>query len=83
MDPAGPLYNVIGNKEKLDTSDADFVVAIHTDMQLFGSTQSGHVNFYPNGGVGIQPGCSILDVIRRHPGVFTEKGGYAIWVWLI
>ena len=42
---------------RLDKSDADFVDVIHTDMGALGTTdKSGHLDFYPNGGIK-QPGC--------------------------
>lgn len=42
----------------LDKSDANFVDVIHTAggaAGYFGTV--GHVDFYPNGGTPIQPGC--------------------------
>lgn len=42
---------------RLDPTDADFVDVVHTDIDFLGSlTQSGHIDFYPNGGLD-QRGC--------------------------
>jgi len=62
LDPAQPLYEGKDAKLKLDPTDADFVQVIHTNAasSLVGGLgefeQSGHVDFYPNGGKW-QPGC--------------------------
>jgi len=49
---------------RLDHTDADFVVAIHTDTDWLGNpNQLGHVDFYPNGGKD-QPGC--LTIVCDH-----------------
>ncbi|XP_054152598.1 pancreatic triacylglycerol lipase-like [Oppia nitens] len=66
MDPAGPYYEGLANKDaKLDSTDALFVDAIHSDGRHletlpdvgFGMMEtSGHLDFYPNGGHN-QPGC--------------------------
>ncbi|CAG2108423.1 unnamed protein product [Medioppia subpectinata] len=63
LDPAGPGFNGKPSTEKLSPSDAQFVDAIHTDaVPLIGlgiAENSGHVDFYPNGGNLHQPGCYI------------------------
>ncbi|KAJ8714588.1 hypothetical protein PYW07_002813 [Mythimna separata] len=60
LDPAGPLWNY--NVNRVRSSDAVYVEAIHTD----GGSDTGalgigsnvaNADFYPNGGV-TQPGCS-------------------------
>ncbi|XP_075978903.1 pancreatic lipase-related protein 2-like [Anticarsia gemmatalis] len=57
LDPARPCFKTTNLKDRLDPSDADFVEVIHTNAVGFGySDPSGHVDFYPNGGVR-QPGC--------------------------
>lgn len=71
LDPAGPLYSIVGKGEKLDISDADFILVIHTNMDGFGGRQLGHVNFYPNGGRS-QPGCSVTEITQRHPWILSE-----------
>ncbi|KAJ8976338.1 hypothetical protein NQ317_009790, partial [Molorchus minor] len=73
FDPAGPLFKKWPLSLKLDASDADFVDIIHTDAGLFGyPTQIGHVDFWPNGGISPQPGCTILEVKRRSPDSIIE-----------
>jgi pimeloyl-ACP methyl ester carboxylesterase len=62
LDPAGPYFENTDPIVRLDPSDALFVDAIHTDgtatlqIGLGLMQQSGHVDYYPNGGKN-QPGC--------------------------
>ncbi|XP_014218836.1 pancreatic triacylglycerol lipase-like [Copidosoma floridanum] len=62
LDPAGPCFDKVGEDMRLDSSDAPFVDVIHTNMATratvgFGlSDQSGHMDFYVNGGAR-QPAC--------------------------
>lgn len=57
LDPAKPLFVTAANDYKIDTTDAEFVQIIHTDVFERGILHpSGHVDFFPNGGFG-QPGC--------------------------
>ncbi|XP_071118489.1 pancreatic triacylglycerol lipase-like [Haliotis cracherodii] len=62
LDPAGPSFEDTNPTVRLDPTDAVFVDVIHTDTEPLtrmgmGIKQlSGHVDFYPNGGVD-QPGC--------------------------
>jgi pancreatic triacylglycerol lipase len=75
LDPADPYFENTERMIRLDSSDALFVDVIHTDAAPFitgglGLMQlSGHVDFYPNGGVQ-QPGCgeSVLDSIEKEQG---------------
>ncbi|XP_012533657.1 lipase member H-A [Monomorium pharaonis] len=56
LDPAGPLYNML--QPSLSFSDARFVDIIHTDYGFYGIAKTtGTVDFFPNGGERIQPGC--------------------------
>ncbi|XP_050310460.1 lipase member H-like [Anthonomus grandis grandis] len=57
LDPALPGF-ITGNlDEKLDKSDATFVDVYHTNALMQGKAEeSGHVDFYFNGG-SVQPGC--------------------------
>ncbi|XP_078046323.1 pancreatic triacylglycerol lipase-like [Augochlora pura] len=58
LDPAGPLFYT---GRFLRAGDADFVLIIHTDEGVFGQYQhSGNVDFVPNGGHRLQPGCPII-----------------------
>ncbi|XP_072746703.1 pancreatic lipase-related protein 2-like isoform X2 [Anoplolepis gracilipes] len=56
LDPAGPLFNFF--EPHLTFSDARFVDIIHTDYGFYGIAKStGTVDFFPNGGQRVQPGC--------------------------
>lgn len=60
MDTALPLYNLVNNENKLDSTDALEVQAIHTCGGLLGYFDPvGSVDFYPNGGTKQQPGCGL------------------------
>ncbi|KAG7209826.1 hypothetical protein KM043_011435 [Ampulex compressa] len=66
LDPAYPLYMNTGMEGHLAATDARFVDIIHTDGGRFGFPfPLGHVDFYPNGGVRVQPGCNLESIIRR------------------
>ncbi|XP_051959569.1 lipase member H-like [Xyrauchen texanus] len=57
LDPAGPQFNGQPPSERLDPSDAQFVEALHTDMDALGYRNVlGHIDYYANGGAD-QPGC--------------------------
>lgn len=59
LDPAAPLFGS-ECKGRLDSSDAKFVDVIHTTWDYLGySMPCGVVDFYPNQGYPIQPGCGI------------------------
>ncbi|XP_034943861.1 pancreatic triacylglycerol lipase-like isoform X2 [Chelonus insularis] len=56
LDPAGPLFNLL--QSPLSASDAKFVDIIHTDAGLYGIARiTGTVDFWPNRGIRLQPGC--------------------------
>ncbi|EFN66713.1 Phospholipase A1 member A [Camponotus floridanus] len=58
LDPAGPLFNYL--EPHLTSSDARFVDIIHTDLGFYGIMKIiGTVDFYPNGGRRVQPGCPL------------------------
>lgn len=58
LDPAKPLFNYLPVYKRLDLSDATFVDIIHTCGGIYGIFQPiGDADFYPNGGINIQPGC--------------------------
>jgi hypothetical protein len=66
LDPAFPLYNLIGRQGRLSSGDALFVDVIHTNAGIFGyPTPIGDVDFYPNPGSPIQPGCLPQDLFKR------------------
>ncbi|EGI58684.1 Lipase member H-B [Acromyrmex echinatior] len=65
LDPAGPLYNFL--QPHLSLSDARFVDIIHTDYGFYGIARTtGTVDFFPNGGERIQPGCP------QHPKFYSK-----------
>jgi len=67
LDPAGPLFNII--EPRLSYSDARFVDIIHTDYGFYGIAQAtGTVDFFPNNGHRIQPGCF------PNTEIYTEAG---------
>lgn len=68
LDPSGPLICPTDPETRLNGTDADIVVTIHTDGMVFGYFWViGGIDFYPNGGKRPQPGC-----ISRHKGKFLE-----------
>lgn len=61
LDPAGPLYLLATAENRLAATDADLVVALHTDGGVAGYWGAlGDIDFYANGGFPEQPGCSGL-----------------------
>lgn len=57
LDPAGPQFTGTPPEERLDSSDAQFVDVLHTDIDALGFREPlGHIDFYANGGTD-QPGC--------------------------
>ncbi|KAJ1519397.1 hypothetical protein ONE63_004689 [Megalurothrips usitatus] len=59
LDPAMPLFEILPDRNgHLDATDAEFVDVIHTCGGALGYLDNiGHADFYPNGGVPMQPGC--------------------------
>nr|CAD7409447.1 unnamed protein product [Timema poppensis] len=58
LDPAAPLYGQESLENRLDPTDASFVEVVHTCAGLLGwADPMGHVDFYPNSGEPVQPGC--------------------------
>ncbi|KAK0168047.1 hypothetical protein PV327_001887 [Microctonus hyperodae] len=63
LDPAGPLASYIRVVNALRSTDAKNVVIIHTDAGVYGINYSiGTVDFWPNHGKRIQPGCPRISV---------------------
>lgn len=66
LDPAFPLYVFEKASQRLSPNDAEFVDVIHTDGGLLGYPWPlGHVDFYPNGGVPLQPGCAQQELSKN------------------
>lgn len=65
LDPAAPIFDLVamGPTNRLSKRDATFVDVIHTDGGMLGFNYPiGTVDFFPNGGTAVQPGCSLLKV---------------------
>lgn len=87
LDPAFPLYIFQGDVGHLAKTDAKFVDVIHTDGGVFGFPNPiGHVDFYPNGGIALQPGCRLSQLTKRgHPeevGKFHSMLNLAIRIFI-
>lgn len=77
LDPAGPMYDglVKTARRKLNRNSAKMVDSVHTDAGLLGyESPIGGIDFYPNGGKALQPGClkiitleEILELIAKLP----------------
>lgn len=58
LDPAFPGFYPSLGTAAVNKKDAKFVDIIHTDAWLYGMPSStGHVDFWPNSGKTLQPGC--------------------------
>ncbi|CAG9564563.1 unnamed protein product [Danaus chrysippus] len=67
LDPAYPGYGFGGKNAHLAKGDALFVDIIHTNPGLFGfPTPIGDVDFYPNPGLWIQPGCWVDQLVKNN-----------------
>ncbi|KAG7217319.1 hypothetical protein INR49_027863, partial [Caranx melampygus] len=57
LEPAKPQFTGTAPEDRLDSSDAQFVDVVHTDIDSLGFREPlGHIDFYANGGTD-QPGC--------------------------
>ncbi|XP_073961734.1 pancreatic lipase-related protein 2 isoform X2 [Choristoneura fumiferana] len=66
LDPAYPGYSLTGSDGHLAKGDAAFVDVLHTNPGILGFPQPiGDVDFYPNAGQWVQPGCWIDQLIRN------------------
>ncbi|KAH8404914.1 hypothetical protein KR222_010419 [Zaprionus bogoriensis] len=62
LDPARPLFINVPDSKRLDASDAQFVDVIHTNTLERGVLRPiGHMDFYPNFGSLVQPGCELTE----------------------
>ncbi|CAH2211710.1 jg26577, partial [Pararge aegeria aegeria] len=66
LDPAYPGYGFEGKEAHLSRGDAIFVDVLHTNPGLFGFPRPiGDVDFYPNPGQWIQPGCWFDQLVKN------------------
>ncbi|XP_047535491.1 lipase member H-A isoform X1 [Vanessa atalanta] len=66
LDPAYPGYSLGGKDNHLAKGDAIFVDVLHTNPGIFGFPQAiGDVDFYPNPGMWIQPGCWVDELLKN------------------
>ncbi|KAJ0174540.1 hypothetical protein K1T71_009648 [Dendrolimus kikuchii] len=66
LDPAYPGYSLRDSEGHLTKGDALFVDVIHTNPGIFGfPLPIGDVDFYPNAGAWIQPGCWVDELIKN------------------
>ncbi|XP_053610563.1 pancreatic lipase-related protein 2 [Plodia interpunctella] len=64
LDPAYPGYKLTSNDGHLARGDALFVDVLHTNPGVLGFPKAiGDVDFYPNFGEWVQPGCWIDELI--------------------
>ena len=71
-DPAGPLFNLRPESDRLNPSDAQVVHVIHTNGSVFGFLRvCGTIDFFPNGG-SHQNGC--LEIILTNVQNLTSAG---------
>lgn len=69
-----PLFHSGSSNRCLSSTSAEFVDIIHTDGDVLGNIESmGHVDFYPNGGSALQPGCIQQQIENSNLlGIFSE-----------
>ncbi|XP_038867558.1 endothelial lipase-like isoform X2 [Salvelinus namaycush] len=73
LDPAGPMFEGVGDEKRLSSDDADFVDVLHTYTRealgvSIGIQQPiGDIDIYPNGG-DVQPGCDLTSVLTSAAG---------------
>lgn len=66
LDPAGPMFTLVFSKNRLTSTDAEYVEVIHTCGGSLGFLEPlGNVDIYINGGQR-QPGCSKSPIICSH-----------------
>ncbi|KAG6451420.1 pancreatic lipase-related protein 2 [Manduca sexta] len=66
LDPAYPGYSLTNSDAHLARGDAIFVDVVHTNPGIFGfPLPIGDVDFYPNAGKWIQPGCWVDELLKN------------------
>lgn len=80
LDPALPCYGHHHAAERLQQSDAEHVMVIHTNGGVFGlNAPLGHVDFYPNFGKN-QPGCGRTIIGGEYVFFVVHKVPIVQWV---
>lgn len=86
LDPAGPLFSVNSPAERLDSGDAQYVEALHTNGGAFGSgigAPIAHADFFANGG-SLQPGCFVaLCSHMRAVDLYSKLSSFKIFIFYI
>uniref|UniRef100_A0A1A9WK45 Lipase domain-containing protein n=1 Tax=Glossina brevipalpis TaxID=37001 RepID=A0A1A9WK45_9MUSC len=85
LDPALPLFDDNSSNRRLTPADAYFVDVIHTDGGILGNPEAmGHVDFYPNGGHALQPGCARQEIANnRWLGILVGCSHQRAWEYFI
>ncbi|CAH0559712.1 unnamed protein product [Brassicogethes aeneus] len=66
-DPAGPLFTGLPIDERLDSTDGDLVIVIHSNQGFFGyPSNCGDVDFYINTNPYDQPGCHLVQYLLEN-----------------
>ncbi|XP_061714825.1 phospholipase A1 member A-like [Cydia pomonella] len=77
LDPTGPCVRHLGPEDRLDPSDADFVLHVATNSGGYGSSiPHGHVSVYVNGGE-YQPGFVSMYMCDN---VCSHLQAFFIWI---
>ncbi|CAH0559149.1 unnamed protein product [Brassicogethes aeneus] len=65
-DPVGLVFNGYPPSMRLDETDAELVIVLHTNPQEWGYYGScGHIDFWVNRNLIIQPGCGPVESVLR------------------
>ncbi|XP_030387854.1 phospholipase A1 VesT1.02 [Scaptodrosophila lebanonensis] len=85
LDPALPMFEGESSHRCLNPGVARFVDVIHTDGGILGNpTAMGHVDFYPNGGRPLQPGCARQEIANnRWLGIIIGCSHQRAWEYFV
>ena len=75
LDPAAPLFYQFG-AQHINATSAKQVDVLHTDggLLFYGAFEpTGTVDFYANGGNGLQPGCPIFTIPTTRRSKFCKQ----------
>ncbi|XP_046476927.1 phospholipase A1-like isoform X3 [Neodiprion pinetum] len=80
LDPYIHGFYLNDNDDHLWKTDATIVDVIHTNGIVLGvGTSTGTVDFYPNSGYALQPGCSLTLLHLRRSLVCSSHSAYKYW----